>query len=121
MKLLKLSSYYAPENISSSHLSRDLEDAYIEAGFTIDVFCPTPTRGITPEVREQYKKIKYEEMREGKIIVHRFSMFREGKNPIGRALRYFMVNLRQYSLGSKAEGIDAIVAGSTPPTQGILC
>lgn len=53
MKLLKLSSYYIPENVSSSHLSRDLEDAYLDAGFTIDVYCPTPTRGISAEVREK--------------------------------------------------------------------
>ena len=121
MKLLKLSSYYAPENVSSSHLSRDLEDAYLDAGMTIDVFCPTPTRGITPEVRRQYKKIKYEEIRDGKITVRRFSMFREGRNPILRAIRYVLVNLKQYNKGSRAEGIDVLMAGSTPPTQGVLC
>ena len=121
MKLLKLSSYYAPENISSSHLSRDLEDAYLDAGFTIDIYCPTPTRGISDEVYRQYKKIKYEEMRDGRVVVHRLSMFREGKNPILRALRYLLVNLKQYFRGSRADGIDVIVAASTPPTQGMLC
>jgi len=121
MKILKLSSYYSPELISSTHLSRDLEDAYLDAGFTIDVFCPTPTRGVSDEVRKEYKKIKYEEMREGKIIVHRFAMFREGKNPIQRALRYVLVNIAQYQKGSRAEEIDVIMAGSTPPTQGVLC
>ena len=121
MKLLKLSSYYAPELISSTHLSHDLEAAYLETGFTIDVFCPTPTRGVSAEVRKKYKKIKYEEMQNGKIVVHRFSMFREGKNPIQRALRYVFVNIAQYRKGSRAEGIDVIMAGSTPPTQGVLC
>lgn len=121
MKLLKLSSYYAPENISSSHLSRDLEDAYLASGMTIEVFCPTPTRGVSAEVRKQYKRIKYEEMCNGKIIVHRFSMFREGRNPVLRAVRYLLVNLKQYRRGSRAEGIDLISAGSTPPTQGVLC
>ena len=121
MKLIKLSSYYAPENISSSHLSRDLEDAYLAADMTIEVHCPTPTRGVSAQVRKQYKKIKYEEMRDGRIIVRRFSMFREGKNPVLRALRYFLVNLKQYSRGSRARDIDVITAGSTPPTQGVLC
>lgn len=121
MKILKLSSYYAPEQISSSHLSRDLEDAYLDAGFTLDVYCPTPTRGVTEEIREKYKKIKYEEMRDGKIIVHRFAMFREGRNPILRAVRYVLVNVIQYYKGSRAKGIDVITAGSTPPTQGVLC
>ncbi|MBE6564076.1 MAG: glycosyltransferase family 4 protein [Ruminococcaceae bacterium] len=121
MKILKLSSYYFPEKISSSHLSQDLEDAYINAGFTIENYCPTPTRNITKEVREQYKKIKYEVLKDGKIIVHRFSMFREGKNPILRAIRYIFVNLMQYREGSRAEDISVIMAGSTPPTQGVLC
>ena len=121
MKLLKLSSYYTPELISSSHLSKDLENAYLDAGITIDVYCPTPTRGISKDVRRKYKKIKYEEMRDGKIIVHRFSMFREGKNPILRAIRYVFVNLVQYFKGSCAKDIDVITSGSTPPTQGVLC
>ncbi len=121
MKILKLSSYYVPEQISSSHLSKDLEDAYLNAGFTIDVFCPTPTRGITKEIRKKYKRIKHEEMRDGKIIVRRFSMFREGKNPILRAIRYVLVNVIQYFKGSRAKDIDVIVSGSTPPTQGVLC
>ncbi len=121
MKLLKLSSYYAPELISSTHLSKDLEDAYLEAGFTIDVYCPTPTRGISKEARQKYKKIKYEEMRDGKITVHRFAMFREGKNPIMRAIRYVFVNVAQRYKGARAKDIDIIVSGSTPPTQGVLC
>ncbi len=121
MKLLKLSPYYLPEMSSSTHLSQDLEDAYIEAGFTTEIYCPTPTRNITKEVRKQYKKIKYEEMKDGKIIVRRFAMFREGRNPILRAVRYIFVNLAQYRKGTKAEGIDVIYSGSTPPTQGVLC
>lgn len=121
MKLLKLSPYYLPEMSSSTHLSQDLEDAYIEAGFVTEIYCPTPTRNITKEVREQYKKIKYEEMKDGKIIVRRFAMFREGRNPILRAVRYVLVNLAQYFKGTKAKDVDVIYSGSTPPTQGVLC
>lgn len=121
MKILKLSPYYAPERISSSHLSQDLEEAYIAAGFETEVYCPTPTRGITPEVREQYKTITYEEKYDGKIKIHRFSMMQEGRNPIVRAIRYVLVNVMQYRRGCRAEGIDVIMAGSTPPTQGVLC
>ncbi len=121
MKILKLSPYYAPERISSSHLSEDLEEAYLAAGFETEVYCPTPTRGITQEVYEQYKSIRYEEKHDGKIRIHRFSMMREGRNPIGRAIRYVLVNLVQYRKGSRANDIDVIMAGSTPPTQGVLC
>ena len=121
MKILKLASYYTPEQISSTHLSKDLNDAYLKEGFTFDVYAPTPTRGISGEVRKKYKKIKYEELDNGQTTVHRFSMFREGKNPIGRAIRYFLVNVKHYFKGIKAKDIDLISSGSTPPTQGLLC
>ena len=121
MKILRLAPYFTPEQISSTHLTNDLEQALCAAGFYTEVYCPTPTRGISSEVRAKYKKIKYEEQAGGKIIIHRFSMFREGRNPIGRALRYFLVNLIQYRKGSRAKDVDVILAGSTPPTQGLLC
>ena len=121
MKMLKLAAYCSPEQISSSHLSRDLETAYIEAGFVIEIYAPTPTRGVSAEVRKQYKKIKYEEKCDGKVTVRRFSMMREGKNPIGRALRYLLVNLKHYHRGVRAKDVDVVMAGSTPPTQGVLC
>ena len=59
MKILKMSAYYAPERISSSHLTADLTRAYLAAGFTIENYVPTPTRGVSKEVRAKYKKIKY--------------------------------------------------------------
>lgn len=121
MNILKLPPYYAPERISSTHLTEDLEAAYAAAGFTTEIYVPTPTRGITPAERAVYKNIKYEEKLDGKLIVHRFSMFREGKNPIGRALRYVLVNLIQYHKGVHAKDVALITGGSTPPTQGVLC
>ena len=121
MHVLKLSPYCEPEQVSSSHLSRDLREAYLKADFTIVNHVPTPTRGVSAEVREKYKKIRYEELEAGRIVIHRFAMFREGKNPIQRALRYVLVNIIQYFRGSAAKGIDVILAGSTPPTQGLLC
>lgn len=121
IKILKLSPYCFPEQIASSHLSDDLNEAYRKAGFTTENFVPTPTRGVSDEVRAKYKKIRYEESADGKIIIHRFAMFREGKNPVLRALRYFFVNLIQYRKGSSAKDVDLIFSGSTPPTQGLLC
>lgn len=121
MKVLKLSSYYFPEQISSSHLSKDLADAYEKEGFIIENYVPMPTRGVSDEVRASYRNRKYEEERNGHVIIHRFSMFREGKNPLLRAIRYVLVNLIQYWKGIHAKDIDVILAGSTPPTQGLLC
>ena len=121
MRILKLSPYCAPEQVSSSHLTKDLTEAYIKAGFTIENYVPTPTRGVSDEVRAKYKKIKYEELDGGCTIIHRFALFREGRNPIQRALRYVLCNLIQYWKGIHAKNIDVILAGSTPPTQGLLC
>lgn len=121
MKILKLSAYCSPEQVSSSHLSKDLTEAFLANGITVENYVPTPTRGVSKEVREKYKKVKYEELENGKIIIHRFSMFGEGRNPIQRAFRYVLVNIIQYIKGSHAKDIDVIYAGSTPPTQGLLC
>ena len=121
MKILKLPSYFFPERISSSHLSEDTREAYLKAGFTIENYVPMPTRGVSREVWEKYKKISYEELEDGKVIVHRFPMFREGKNPVLRAIRYVLVNLIQYHKGIRTEDVDLVMAGSTPPTQGLLC
>lgn len=121
MKILELSSYYSPEQISSSHLTNDLYQALVVAGFSIEEYVPMPTRGISDEVRKQFCKRKYEELKNGQIVVHRFSMFREGKNPIQRAIRYILVNIVQYIKGTTARNVDIIYAASTPPTQGLLC
>lgn len=121
MKILKLPSYFYPEKISSSHLSNDLNDAYQKAGFSSEVYAPTPTRGVTDDIRKKYCKIKYEELYNKSVTVRRFSMFREGKNPIIRAFRYVLINITHYFKGIYAKDIDIIMAGSTPPTQGVLC
>lgn len=121
MRILKLSGYFYPEQVSSTHLSKDLNEAYMKAGFDFVNYVPTPTRGISEEVRKEYKTKKYEVRDNGHTIVHRFAMFREGKHPLQRAVRYVLVNIIQYFKGSSAKNIDLILSGSTPPTQGLLC
>ncbi len=121
MKILKLSPYYYPEQVSSSHLSDDLEEALVKEGMDIEIYAPTPTRGISDDVRNKYKKIKYEEFKDGHIKLHRFNMFPEKRNPIIRGLRYIFVNVIQYFKAIKSKYIDVVYAASTPPTQGMLC
>lgn len=121
MKILKLSSYYWPERFSSSHLINDLEEACVRAGFRFEIYCPTPTRGISEEESRAYKKRTYEERADGKIVVHRFAMFQEGKNPVLRTIRYILMNLCQYKAGCAAKDVRVIMGVSTPPTQGVLC
>lgn len=55
MKMLKLVPYYTPEIISSTHLGRDLYASYEKAGICTELYTPTPTRGVTEEVRKEYK------------------------------------------------------------------
>ena len=119
MKILKIPSYYEPERISSSHLTEDLERAYVAAGHTMEIIVPTPTRGVSDEIREKYKKIKHEEKLGGKIVVRRFSMMREGKNTILRMLRYFLVAKKQKRIALKAKDVDVITCSTTPPTIGL--
>lgn len=120
MKILFLNAYFLPEIISFTHLEQDLIQGFLDAGHQIEVLCPVPTRGIDRDTAEKYSKIKTESMFDGKVTVRRFWAPREGRNPLVRAFRYFWCNWRQYVLGKKYRGVDAIFAVSTPPTQGWL-
>lgn len=120
MKILFVNAYFAPENISFSHLEQDLIEGILAKGHTIEVLCPVPTRGISTETAKEYKNRKRESMYDGKVTVTRFWAPQEGRNPLIRAFRYFWCNLRQYMLGRRYKGIDAVFAVSTPPTQGWL-
>ncbi len=119
MKILRLPSYFYPEQVSSSHLSLDLYNAYKEEGFVTELYVPTPSRGVDDNTRKKYSKIKYEEMYDSSVKVHRFSMFREGKNPVLRALRYTLIVLIQIYKGLRTKNVDMIYLGSTPPIVGI--
>ncbi len=82
-----------------------------------------PTRGITPEVRAKYKSKKTEILFDGKLVVHRFPLMKERKNPIGRALRYTLQCLKQFLWGAfsrKARECDVLFIDSTPPIQGAM-
>ena len=120
MKILLLRSYYHPENVASSYIGNNLSEAFADKGFDMELYTPTPTRGVSFEVREKYKKIKYEEKLGGKLKIYRFNMFAEGKNPILRTLRYLFSNVIHFYKGLKAKKIDLIFISSTPPTQGVM-
>ena len=120
MKILYLAAYFSPENMAFSHLEHDMMEGFATAGHTVEVICPTPTRGISDKVRAQYRYRKEEEMYGGQVHVHRFWAPREGRNPVIRAIRYFWCNLRMYQIGKRFHDIDIIFANSTPPTQGLL-
>ena len=121
MKLLYLPTYFSPEHAASSYLVINRVQAFAESDMDVEMHVPTPTRGVTDEVRAEYKKNKKEEyMFNNKVYVHRFSLYGEGKNPILRALRYVLCCGLQLYYGLKSKGCDAIFAPSTPPIQGAM-
>ncbi len=121
MRILKLAGYYDPEQVASSHLSRDLAEAYRQAGFSELVYAPTPTRGVDAATRREYSRHrKHEVLENGRVEVCRFAMLREGRNPLQRAFRYFCCLLRQTVNGLKARNCDVLMLSSTPPINGLM-
>ena len=120
MKILRLRSYYYPENVSARHLSDDLDEAYLDRGIEQLIYTPLPTRGVTKEQRKHYRMKKREILNNGLTVVNRFSIFKEYRNPYLRMIRYILCNIIEYHKGIKAKDIDLVHAGSTPPTQGFI-
>jgi len=123
MKILELSAYFYPEQYASSYLWVNLSEAYAREKIGRVVCCPTPCRGISDDIREEYKQKKDEIRFNGMLNVVRFPLYKEGKNPISRAFRYFLSSI--YMLlwaiySKKTKDCQIIFVGSTPPTQGAL-
>ena len=123
MKVLELPAYFYPESMSSAHLDDNLRQAIVDAGMEMAIYCPTPTRGITQDVRTEYKKRKLDKMYDGHVTVHRFSLYGEGKNPILRALRYTLACIIQFNravFAKDARSCDVMFITSTPPIKGAM-
>ena len=120
MKILLLPAYFYPEQAASSYLGDNIRQGLCESGIELDLYAPIPTRGVSEEVRQEYKNRSIEQWYDGKMIVHRFSMYAEGKNPILRALRYVLCWCKHFYYGWRAKDIDLIYLASTPPIQGVL-
>lgn len=71
-------------------MSVNRNQAFADAGFNMVVYTPIPTRGVSDEIRQEYKKRKLEKLFDDKMIVHRFALMREGSNSIKRAFRYVL-------------------------------
>lgn len=120
MRILQLAGYFFPEKAASIYLEENRYEAFSEAGFKTIVYAARPQRGLTEEEYQKYKHKKLEMMYNGGVEVHRFAMYREGKNAFLRALRYFLISIIQFWKGVWAKDIDLIYVASTPPTQGAL-
>lgn len=120
MKVLFLPAYYYPETAASSYLGDNIREALCKDKIYIDLYSPTPTRGVSVEVRRRYKKIKHEMLIDGYLNVHRFALYAEGKSPTLRALRYVLCWIKQFIRGLFSKNVDCIYLASTPPIQGVL-
>lgn len=118
MRILFLDAYFEPERIAFTHLEKDLLEGLVNSGYEVEIVCPTPTRNVSADVVNEYKKKKKETLYNGHVHVTRFFAPQEGKNPIIRALRYFWCNFRTYQIGKRMKNIDVVFSNSTPPTQG---
>ena len=119
MKVLTFCAYFEPEIAASMYLTTNIFEDAANAGIEVDLFAPTPTRGVDKETIQKFKKIKYEERCGGKLKIHRFAMMQEGNGTIGRALRYILLNLAFVWKGLWTKS-DVMFIDSTPPTQGFM-
>ena len=121
MNIVYLAGYFYPEHAASSYLSANRNQAFADEGFKMTVFAPTPCRGITKDVRDEYKKRKKESLFDGAMSVNRFSMYAEGKNPVLRALRYGLICFAHLHCALfRTKGIDVMFLSSTPPVKGAI-
>ena len=120
MNILRLNAYFDPEITAASHLMDDLYEGFSKNHIKCKIITPEPTRGISKEVRMQYKAKKKEKLYDNYIEVERFPMINEGSNPVQRALRYVLCSAFHYFKGIHEKDIDVIFSGSTPPTNGVI-
>ena len=114
MKAIFPCSYYLPETAASLYITDNIVHTCAENGIEVDLYTPTPTRSV-PEGAEWKRE---EILVDGKLRIHRFHLYGEGKNPLLRALRYFLgeLILLHYCLWKK---YDVAFIDSTPPIQGL--
>lgn len=119
MKGLYFVQYFPPEKSSGADLVEDLLEGFARQNWQIDVFTPTPTRGVSEAVRKEYTRKRIEKRFGGNVIIHRMRLYREGKGFIARALRYIIFSL-QCLYKALTVPADFIFTGSGPPSQGVV-
>lgn len=125
MRILKLTAYGFPEKTAGGYLGGNMNKAFIDQGWDIVTYVPTPSRGLTEDEIIEYRKQKYrhEISENGHQIMHRFKMYKEGKNSILRAFRYFLCSIKHFNRGvfaKDAKTCNVMFIYSTPPIQGAM-
>lgn len=114
MKAIFPCSYYLPETAASLYITDNIVHACADKGIEVDMYTPSPTRNV-PDGSVWERE---ERQMDGKLRIHRFHLYGEGKNPMLRALRYFLGEfiLLHYCMWKK---YDVAFVDSTPPIQGL--
>ena len=96
------------------YITDNIVHACAENDVEVDLFTPTPTRSVPGGAKWE----REEQQLDGKLRIHRFHLYGEGKNPMLRALRYLLgeVILLHKCLWTK---YDVAFIDSTPPIQGL--
>ena len=116
-KLLVLGNYYEPEKASGIYIVKNLYEGLADLGWNIDLIIPSPSRGVSSEIIEQYYG-KNERQKNGKLCIERVKIFPERGNMVIRALRYSLIQLKLLA-ASKHKEADIIYCQSTPPIIGL--
>jgi len=119
MKILAISAYYEPEIAASMYICKNLYDDMAAAGMDVVLYTPSPTRGVDDATRKRYSRLKSESKFGGRLTIQRVGMFREGRHPLLRAIRYVLLNLVFIFKVLSVRG-DVLFVQSTPPTQGAM-
>ena len=114
MKVIFPFSYYYPEQCAGIFVVDDLMHRLAEEGDESVIYVPTPTRNVREGVEWKRKEV----LCNGKMVVKRFHMYGEGKNPVLRALRYCFCEL-VYLHHLLWDKYDVAFIDSTPPIQGL--
>lgn len=114
MKAIFPCSYYLPETAASLYITDNIVHECANRGIEIDLYTPSPTRNVPVGSVWQ----REEQQMDGKLRIHRFHLYGEGKNPLLRALRYFLGEfiLLHYCMWKR---YDVAFVDSTPPIQGL--
>lgn len=114
MKILIPFSYYHPEQCAGLFVIDDMTEVAAREGIESLITVPTPTRNVPADAKWE----RNETLCDGKVKVHRFHMYGEGKNPVLRAFRYLLCEIVQlhYMLW---KDYDVAFIDSTPPIQGL--
>ena len=114
MKVIFPFSYYYPEQCAGIFVVDNLMHRLAAEGDESVIYVPTPTRNVREGVEWKRKEV----LCDGKMVVKRFHMYGEGKNPVLRALRYCFCEL-VYLHHLLWDKYDVAFIDSTPPIQGL--